>query len=90
MEHRMHVEGPQICQINHWNNSFQNMYGRNTQKIDRLARKIDFVPKNISFSPILVDTNLSYLTLEGPGRQTVDTRSTSGVALKSLGYNASN
>ena len=37
--------------------------------------------KNTSFSPILVDTNLSYLTLEGPGRQTVDTRSTSGVAL---------
>ena len=25
--HRMHVEGPQTCQINHWNNSFQNYYG---------------------------------------------------------------
>ena len=37
-----------------------------------------------------VCTNLSYLTLEGPGRQTVDTRSTSGVPLKSLGYNGSN
>ena len=46
-------------------------------KIDRLARKIDFVQKNTSFSPILVDTNLSYLTLEGPGRQTVDTGASS-------------
>ena len=35
-------------------------------------------------------TNLGYVTLERPGRQTVDTRSTSGVPLKSLGYNGSN
>ena len=28
-DHRMHVEGPQICQIIHWNNSFQNIYGIN-------------------------------------------------------------
>ena len=26
-DHRMHVEGPQICQIKRWNNSFQNMHG---------------------------------------------------------------
>jgi len=64
------------------------MYGMLKAKIDRFARKIDFVQKNTSKSPILVDTNLSYLTLEGPGRQTVDTRSTSGLALKTLGYNA--
>ena len=25
--HRMLVAGPQICQINRWNNSFQNIYG---------------------------------------------------------------
>ena len=25
--HRMHVGGPKICQINHWNNSFQSVYG---------------------------------------------------------------
>ena len=31
--HRMHVEGTQICQINSWNNSFQNMYGMNRQKL---------------------------------------------------------
>ena len=34
-----------------------------------------------------MDTNLSYVTLEGPGPQMVDTRSTSLVALKTLGYN---
>ena len=32
-DHRMHVEGPQICQINRWNNSFQNMYGMNRQQL---------------------------------------------------------
>ena len=30
---RMHVEGIQICQINRWNNSFQNMYGMNRQNL---------------------------------------------------------
>ena len=46
--------------------------------------------KNTSKTAIFVCTNLSYLTLEGPGRQTVDTRSTAGVALKTLGNTASN
>ena len=32
-EHRMHVEGIQICQINGWNNSFQNMCSINRQKL---------------------------------------------------------
>ena len=41
----MHVEVPQICQINHWNNSFQNIYGMPKATIDCLARKIDFVQK---------------------------------------------
>ena len=40
-------------------------------KIDRLARKI--LKRNTSKSPILVDTNLGYLTLEGPGRQRLTT-----------------
>ena len=31
--HRMHVEGIQICQINGWNNSFQNMCSINRQKL---------------------------------------------------------
>ena len=34
--HRMQVEGPQMCQINRWNNSSQ---------IDSLTRKIDYVQK---------------------------------------------
>ena len=48
-----------------------------------------FASKKTKF-PILVDTNLGDLILEGPGQQTVDTRSTSGLPLKSLGYNGSN
>ena len=66
------------------------MYGILQAKIDRLTVKIDFVQKNTSKTAIFVCTNLSYLTLEGPGRQTIDTRFTSGVAPKTLGYNASN
>ena len=42
--------------------------------------------KHTSKSPFLVDTNLGYLNLEGPGRQTVDTRRTSGLPLKTLGF----
>ena len=87
---RMHVEGRQIYQMNRHIYSFQNMCDMLQAKIDCLDRKIYFVQKNTSKSCFLVDTNLSYLTLEGPGRQTVDTRSTSGVALKTLGCNASN
>ena len=86
----MHVEGIQICQINRWNNSFQNMYGMNRQKLTVGPGKFILCKKNTSKMAIFVCTNLSYLTMEGPGRQTVDTRSTSGVSLKTLGYNASN
>ena len=32
-DHRMHVEGPQICQINRWNNNYQNMNGMNRQQL---------------------------------------------------------
>ena len=39
---------------------------------------------------ILVDTKLGYLTLEGPGRQKIDTRSGVGLFLTSLGYFNSN
>ena len=38
----------------------------------------------------MMDNFLDILTLEGAGRQTVDTRSTSGLPLKSLGYKGSN
>ena len=41
--HRM--TGPQIYQINHEDNSFQNMYGMLSATIDRLARNTDFVQK---------------------------------------------
>ena len=32
-DHRKHVEGPQICQINRWNKIFQNMYSLNRQQL---------------------------------------------------------
>ena len=76
----MHVEGPQIYEMNRQTNNFQNICTMLQAKIDR----------QVSKSPILVDTNLGYLTLEGPGRQTVDTRSTSGLPLKTWGYDGSN
>ena len=60
----MHVEGPQICQIN---NSFQNMYGMKRQQLTVWQGKLILCKKkNTTFSPILVDI---YLTLEGPGRK---------------------
>ena len=34
-----------IAKINHWNNSFRNMYDMPQAKIDRLARKTYFVKK---------------------------------------------
>ena len=67
----MQVEGPQTYQMNCKTNSFQNIWDMLEAKMDRLAKKIDGVQKNTSKSPILVDTNLGYLTLEGPGRQTL-------------------
>ena len=60
-------------------NSFQTTYGMNMQQLTIWPGKSILCKKNL-------DTNLGYLTLEGPGRQTVDTRSTSGLALKTLVY----
>ena len=85
----MHGEGPQIYQMNRQINSFQNMCDMLKAKIDGLARKTDFVQKK-SKLPFLVDTNLGYPPFEGPGQQTADTRSASGLPLKTLGYGSSN
>jgi len=49
-----------------------------------------FVQKYTSKTAIFLYKNLSYLILEGSGRQTVNTRLTSAVSLKTLVYNASN
>ena len=40
-----------------------------------------FLQQNTLKLAIFVYTNLGYLTLEGPGHETVDTRSTSGLPL---------
>ena len=58
--------------------------------MDRFAGKFDFVQKQPKKRPFWGATNRTLLTLGGAGGQTVETRSTFGVRLKSLGYNASN
>ena len=52
-DHRMHVEGPQICQINRWNNSFQNMYGMNRQQLTVWPGKSILCPKHLIFAYLL-------------------------------------
>ena len=42
-DHRMHVDGPQICQINRWNNSVQNVYGMNRQQLTVWPGKLIFL-----------------------------------------------
>ena len=48
--HRMHAAGTQICQINHWNNSFQNMYGMNRQQLTVWPGKLIFPAKRSIFA----------------------------------------
>ena len=78
-DHKMHVEGPQICQISRWNNSFQNMYGMYRQQLTVWPGKSILCEIHLKIGYFCVHE--SDLTLEGPGRQTVDTRSTSGLPL---------
>ena len=56
-------------------------------KIDCLSREIVFVKKNTSKCPFL---RAQFWILGGAGGKTVNTRSTSGLLLRALGYNASN
>ena len=44
----MHLEGPQMYQMNRQINSFQNIWGMLLEKYYRLARKIDSLQKNTS------------------------------------------
>ena len=60
-------------------------------KIWPFGRKIQFHEEGTTSKwPIFVCTKLDYLTLEGSGRQTFDTRSSSVKPLKSYGYDGSN
>ena len=71
--HRLHVTCPQIYQMDRQINSFQNMCDLLQAKIDRLANGKSILCKsNTSKLPFLVDTNLGYLSLEGPGRRTAN------------------
>ena len=86
--HRMHVAGPQIYQINRQKNSLQNMYGMLKATIDWLAKKIDFVqktPQNRLFWCARIWVTWLWKDLDAK-----PLTPTSGVALKTLGCNASN
>ena len=67
MGQRMHVDGPQISEMNLYNNSFQEIGICCGQKFTVWKENL-FRPKNTSKWPILVCMNLGYLTLEGSGR----------------------
>ena len=66
------------------------MYDMLKAKVDRLARKIYFVPKKTQKTPTIMDNFSDRLTFEVAGGQTNDTRSTFRVPLKTLGYDSSN
>ena len=81
----MYVEGIQICQINRWNNSSQNMYGMNGQKLTVWPGK-SILCKKHSFG----GQKSGLPDFGRPWTQKVDTRSTSDLPLKTLGYDGSN
>ena len=49
-DHRMHIEGIQICHINRWNNCFQNMYGMNRQQLTVWPEKSILCKKHLTFA----------------------------------------
>ena len=69
---------------------FSKMGGIVLAKVYRLAGKIYLVQKKHLKTAFLSGQNRPHLTLGGPGGQTVDTRSSFGAPLKTLGYNESN
>ena len=73
------IEGSQIYQIKR--QTFRICMACYRQKLTVWPGKSILCKKKTPQTAILVDMILGYLTLEGPGRQTVDTRSTSGLSL---------
>ena len=49
-DHKMHIEGPQTCQISRWNNSFQNMYGMYRQQLTVWPGKLISCTKKTLFA----------------------------------------
>ena len=66
----MHIEGPQIYQINRQTNSFQNMCDMLSAKIYRLARKIDSLHlKKNSYFCVYAENCKGYVpTMQGNDR----------------------
>ena len=84
----MHLEDPQMYQMNRQINSFQNMFDMLYAKIDCLARKIYFVQKQHHKIAYFGGHESGWP--DPNGHQTVDTRSTWGLPLKTSGYVGSN
>ena len=80
-------EGSQIYQIKH--QTFRICMACYRQKLTVWPGK-SILCKKTPHNGYLVDTILGYLTLEGSGRQKVDTRSTSVLPLNTWGYDGSN
>ena len=86
-DHRMHVEGIQICQINGWNNSFQNMCNKNRQKLTVWPGKLILckkTPQKRLFLCARIWVTWLWNDLDAKPLTPAE------VALKILGYNASN
>ena len=93
----MHIAGPKIYQMKRHINSIYTIKDIFQNMCDMIGKNWLFGRENRFFARkkkskllTLVDTNLGYLTLEGPGRQTVDARSTLGLPLKIWGYESYN
>ena len=82
--HRMHVAGPQNAKLTAGTIAFRICMVCYRQQLTAWPGK-SILQKKTTIMAILVCTNLSYLTLERPGRQTVDTKSTFGVPPKTWG-----
>ena len=87
-DQRMHLEGPKISLINSYNQSFQEMSISFRRNLTVWQGKLFLWRKNTTYC--FCRTNLDYLAVQGPVRQTVDIRSTYEVSLETLGYNGSN
>ena len=85
----MHIEGRQIYQMNLRLIAFRICETCYRQKLTVWPENRFFAKKKTTLKSPILDTNLGYLSLEGPGRQTVDTRSTWGYDGTNLLYGGS-
>ena len=88
MQHQVNVSVP-LCFPKYPNLSFTNMHDK-IGEYRPFGQENHFRQKTASKWPKVLDNFWDIITLEGALRQIIDTRSTSGVPLKSSGHNHSN